>query len=1289
MSVMASDPLVGKCLGGVEIIEPIGQGGMGTVYKGRQTALDRVVAIKTLPAHLAANAAFVERFHREARNAARLRHPNIVEVYAVGEAEGVHYLAMEYVDGEGLDKVLAREGPLDAPRAAAILKQACGALAAAHEAGIVHRDIKPSNLLLDSHGSVRVTDFGLAKRADDASVTQTSDVLGTPLYLAPEAATGAEPCPQSDLYSLGATFYHLLAGRPPFEGKTSGELIVKHVTGEPMPLHEAAPGVDPRLARIIDRLLAKPLAERYGSAEALLRDLEALGPLRSRAQLAASEGRALIAGAPTAAMTQGRRLARQALAERLAGGQRRTRKRHIALAAGAAIVALVLALVVALPRGRRAGQALLPDVEQQNIEAREHNARVLLRSAQAAAKAKDWDEVKAQLDSLEKDCGNTQLFVANRAAIEALRKQAEAPPKEQTRPATKTEVAPPPKQKPPEELAAEGGMAKGLVAAFYAGQNFERFITAKAVPNIGFNWGPEAPMPGVPADRFSARFVGWLKVPDAGDYTFRFWRDDGARLYLDGKLVIAEWEACNKGEPATVHLDKGMHRLWVEYMEIVGMAALALHWSRGGEERVIAADAFCCETELLARMKEKPAEDPLAGLRPDGARDAHGPEVAEAGKFFHGRLRRLPEDRVELFYDWADAEQLRDWAPVGPTALAVTDGELRFGGGGSRGAAHSASFAGDVEVEGTWCVRERLGGEASCIPSLCCSPGRCYSLVLKVANQKIYKDRGTQVIGWGKAGCPDGEPHTFRFAREGASLKTWINGALQTNITDPDYTSGSVMLGSWNAQVGYKGVRIVGKLDTAWLAAHPDAAKRVAAAPLEQPKAPAPEGPGQWVSLFDGKTLDGWKVVADRGYAKHGRVEAQNGELLLGTGAPVTGIAWTRDLPSLDYEVAFEVMCLAGGNNWCNFTFPVGASGCSFCFLGIGDGLTGLDQVEGAPVTRNVTTKKMAFERNRWYRVKLRVTRAAVQAWVDDAEVVTLQLRDHAVNVYDDYWGPLRPLGVANWESTTALRNLRLRRLQAEELPAVAGADLGPMVAKATEPFDAVFHTDAPWDIEGDTWYGEKEFVDGHAYHNGWLVLRDRRLGDFVLDADVTDLGDEVGFRYGIIFRRVYDWQLMLSLTRQYKGLDLRSISEYRPQPSGAVPGVTIRAGPKRFEPQEGKPYHLRIECVGTRVRCLVDGGLVGEAEDRTLLSGEIVLYVHRAKARFANIRIRPAPEAPAEKPEEAGPLWWERAERMSADARLSARAKLQAWEDVLQRFPKAPAATLARAREQRDRWAK
>lgn len=234
-----AEPLApGSRFGGFEILELLGAGGMGRVFRARDLALDRVVALKVLARELAHDEAFVQRFQREARAVARLNHPNIVQIYGVGSVDGIHYLSMEYLDGRSLGHYL-KSGHWPEREAVLIVRQVCQALRVAHAAGLVHRDIKPDNLILTRGGEIKVVDLGIAKRVDDdQSMTQSGAAVGTPHYIAPEQVQGWRDIDgRADIYSLGATLYHLVTGHTPFKG-TSGA----HV----MSLHLVSPLPDPR-----------------------------------------------------------------------------------------------------------------------------------------------------------------------------------------------------------------------------------------------------------------------------------------------------------------------------------------------------------------------------------------------------------------------------------------------------------------------------------------------------------------------------------------------------------------------------------------------------------------------------------------------------------------------------------------------------------------------------------------------------------------------------------------------------------------------------------------------------------------------------------------------------------------------------------------------------------------------------------------------------------------------------------------------------------------------------------
>jgi serine/threonine-protein kinase len=256
--------------GRYRIERPLGHGGMASVYLGRDTELERPVAIKLLAENLAGDDEFRRRFVREARLAARLSDPNVVSVYDAGEDDGRPYIVMEHVDGETFADLVARRGRLKPDEARALAAQVASGLAHAHEAGLVHRDIKPQNLILRRDGTVKIADFGIA-RAAETTITQTGTVLGTAAYLAPEQAMGEEVTAAADVYSLGAVLYELLTGRPPFEFESLADLADRQQRMEITPVRELAPDVPPELEDVVMRCLARNPAYRPASAGELAR----------------------------------------------------------------------------------------------------------------------------------------------------------------------------------------------------------------------------------------------------------------------------------------------------------------------------------------------------------------------------------------------------------------------------------------------------------------------------------------------------------------------------------------------------------------------------------------------------------------------------------------------------------------------------------------------------------------------------------------------------------------------------------------------------------------------------------------------------------------------------------------------------------------------------------------------------------------------------------------------------------------------------------------------------------
>jgi serine/threonine protein kinase len=276
-AVAPEDDLAGRRLGGYRLVRRLGSGAMADVYLAEQQSLGRHVAVKVLRADTVRRPGAVERFAQEARAAAALVHGNIVQIHEVACIEGVHFLAEEYVAGPSLKAWLDARGPLDAPQAMSVLSQVGSALVKSAQAGIVHRDIKPENLLVTQAGEVKVADFGLARILEqDLELTQHGMAIGTPLYMSPEQAAGETVDVRSDLYSLGATVYHLLAGRPPFTAATSFAVALAHQNEPPAPLAAFRPELPAGLGRVVEQLLAKRPEERCDSPLDLLEAVEAV-----------------------------------------------------------------------------------------------------------------------------------------------------------------------------------------------------------------------------------------------------------------------------------------------------------------------------------------------------------------------------------------------------------------------------------------------------------------------------------------------------------------------------------------------------------------------------------------------------------------------------------------------------------------------------------------------------------------------------------------------------------------------------------------------------------------------------------------------------------------------------------------------------------------------------------------------------------------------------------------------------------------------------------------------------
>ena len=259
-----------------EVEREIGRGSMAIVYKALERVLNRRVALKVLPPTAPVRRSIAERFKREARLAASLDHANIIPVYRVGQISATHFIVMKYIDGLGLDEIIANQGPLPIPVVILVLRGATAALAYAHEKGIVHRDVKGGNILIDREGRVLVSDFGIARAMEDASMTATGAVIGTPYFMSPEQCAARKIGPQSDQYSIGVVAFQMLCGDVPFSAETLPGIMHHHFYTPVPDLRRARTDISPELLAVVNRALSKKADHRFASTDEMLAAVDAI-----------------------------------------------------------------------------------------------------------------------------------------------------------------------------------------------------------------------------------------------------------------------------------------------------------------------------------------------------------------------------------------------------------------------------------------------------------------------------------------------------------------------------------------------------------------------------------------------------------------------------------------------------------------------------------------------------------------------------------------------------------------------------------------------------------------------------------------------------------------------------------------------------------------------------------------------------------------------------------------------------------------------------------------------------
>ena len=474
----------------------VGAGGMGIVYLAYDEALQRPVALKTLLPALTVDPEFVARFKREAQSAAALNHPNITQIYAIGQEGPTPFFAMEMIHGQSLDAIIKEKGALDALQATRYMQQAAEGLRHAAQRHLIHRDVKPSNLMLTEEGVVKITDFGLAKASQSQTqLTATGEVLGSPGYISPEQAQGLEIDARSDIYSLGATFYHLVTGKLPFDAPTPVAMIVRHMNDPLRPPRAANPTVPYPISALIQRMMAKRPGERFQDYDALLKELDrALGASAATTTLPATAGVAVATGGAGRPETRGQRPVRPGAAAQPATGPQRSSS-WMGTALIVMLGGLIVAGVVLKGRGKNEGDVAATPRATTGIE---------ISSALPGSEG-----------NLSESSGPTELQSAsvNRPGLSALR----------SRKARRSRSALPPKLKiarHDHELRADGRLRIfGEVRNTGGGAALDARVRIKVLDNLDREIGRrEAPLYPTTIDPFgAARFE--VMFDDAADFS--------------------------------------------------------------------------------------------------------------------------------------------------------------------------------------------------------------------------------------------------------------------------------------------------------------------------------------------------------------------------------------------------------------------------------------------------------------------------------------------------------------------------------------------------------------------------------------------------------------------------------------------------------------------------------------------------------------------------------------------------------------------------------------------------
>jgi serine/threonine-protein kinase len=929
----------GLVFGQYVVLDKLGEGGMGVVLKAQHRRMKRTVAIKVLSSGAMKQAGAVQRFHREVEAAAKLSHPNIVTAYDADEHQGMHYLAMEYVEGRDLATIVKDSGPLGVQRAAECILQAARGLQYAHGRGIVHRDIKPGNLLLDKEGTVKILDMGLARIAGaDAAMggperlTTSGQVMGTCDYMAPEQAMDSHTVDaRADIYALGCTLYRLLIGRPPYGGDSLMQILMAHQQAPIPSLCAARAEVPAELDELFQRMVAKKPEDRQQSMAEVIAELEAI--------LGASPGRS-VAGAPeepsSAALVQSLAF----LQENTPSGPLTKQKKPIAT------------------------ERTEPSIGPEHAT----GSNILGKALGAVAKARRKPLVLLGI------AGGLLLLLGIVLAITLRHGATESKIQD-----LKSQIPNPQSPPPPAVAPFDEKKAKEHQAA----------------------WAEHL---GVPVEITNSIGMKLVLIPP-GEFM----------MGSPKELIEEEWKSHGDDQWYKEHLpgEGPQHRVRItrpfylgtyvvtqqEYQRVMGTNPNEFSATGKGKDKVAGQDT-----------KRFPVENVSWGEAVEFCRKLSNlPEETATGRTY-----RLPSE-AQWEYACRAGNAGRYSFSLGGKAISKEQDE--------NGLSDYAWFYGNSGG-----MTHAVGGKRANAWGLYDVHGNVWEWCQDWYDKEYYANSLTDDPagpsgGSGRVNRGGSWFDTARFCRSafrhyyGPGSRIF-NLGLRACLVLPDKAAERAELSSTT------------------VAAHPSVSSP-AKKPSPAPPAPDPQSPTPsladkhqtaWQDLFDGRTLDGWRVVEDAPeFAKHGTVLPRGRELIFEKGDPATGIAWTREVRRVDYEISLEAMRERGTGSLCEVFFPFKDEYCKLAVAG-DNTMVCLELVDDRPGPQNATQRKFACQDGRWYRIRLRVTAAAIEAWVDDEKMVDFDPARHKLSLHP-YQFPLRPFGLRTWNSAAAIRNLRLRQL--------------------------------------------------------------------------------------------------------------------------------------------------------------------------------------------------------------------------------------------------------------------